>query len=144
MHVITGGAYNGKARWVKEHYQLEINPHIWVDVYKDSVPQDLSQFKSNIRVLDAVEGLILNELKTNHTDIDRDYGKVLIKQWAEWEKEIPERQLIIIGNDISKGIVPMSGLERIWRDLTGWFYQDLVAVSNRVDYIWYGIAKQLK
>src|SRR5699024_3625671 len=105
MHVITGGAYNGKARWVKEHYQLEINPHIWVDVYKDSVPQDLSQFKSNILVLDAVEGLIFNELKTNHTDIDRDYGKVLIKQWAEWEKEIPERQLIIIGNDISKGIV---------------------------------------
>jgi len=115
-----------------------------LDASKDSFPQDLSQFKSNILVLDAVERLLLNELKTNHTDIDRDYGKVLIKQWAEWEQEDSERQLIIIGNDISKGIVPMSGLERTWRDLTGWFYQDLVSVSKRVDYIWYGIAKQLK
>lgn len=94
-------------------------------------------------MLEAVEHWILRELK-NNLDLGREYGKVLIKQWTNWENEDSKRQLIVIGTDISKGIVPMSHIERAWRDLTGWFYQDLVEVSQRVDYIWYGIPKQIK
>lgn len=51
---------------------------------------------------------------------------------------------MLIGSDISKGIVPMAAEDRWWRDTTGWVYQDLVSAAERVDVIWYGISQKLK
>ena len=105
--------------------------------------KSLPAIKSNILVVEGIEQCVLNEVE-NCTDLKREYGSVLIRRLKEWEEQSTERQLIVIGVDISKGIVPTSGIERRWRDLTGWVYQDLVKVSKRVDYIWYGINHQLK
>lgn len=58
--------------------------------------------------------------------------------------EKPSRKLVIIGTDISKGIVPLEKENRLWRDFTGWVYQDLVAKAERVDVIWYGINQIMK
>jgi len=43
-----------------------------------------------------------------------------IKRLLEWEKEREGRQLILIGTDISKGIVPIEKRDRLTRDVTGW------------------------
>ena len=52
--------------------------------------------------------------------------------------------VILIGTDITKGIVPIEAENRVWRDVTGRVYQDTVSICNRVDLIWYGINKRLK
>lgn len=61
-----------------------------------------------------------------------------------WQEENPNAKLILIGSDISKGVVPVDRQEREWRDITGLMYQRLVQVSERFDIIWYGINRQLK
>lgn len=71
-------------------------------------------------------------------------GKVVLNKWLSWEQANKAHQLIVIGSDISKGIVPLKQSERQWRDVTGWFYQDLVNRAKRYDVIWYGIHQQLK
>lgn len=146
MHIITGGAYNGKSAWVREYYQLNNCKHFrWISAYKvGKYPEDLSVFNEQIIILEGVEqwifGLIEDCPSANH----REMGRKLIQNWVSWEQGNIERKLVIIGTDISKGIVPMDQNSRMWRDTTGWFYQDLVKNSNRFDLVWYGIQKRLK
>ncbi|WP_394172482.1 hypothetical protein [Guptibacillus hwajinpoensis] len=51
---------------------------------------------------------------------------------------------MIIGTDITQGILPFEREEQDWRELTGWAYQDLTDAADRVDVIWYGLNQQLK
>jgi len=70
--------------------------------------------------------------------------KSLIADGLDWENAAKERCFILIGTDISKGIVPMEKKNRDWRDITGWVYQDIAAKAEKVDVIWYGISRKLK
>ena len=36
MHFVTGGAYNGKAKWVKNHYTLDMDHVQWISAYRTS------------------------------------------------------------------------------------------------------------
>ena len=94
--------------------------------------------------MEGVEQWIKEKINEKDSTFNRDDGRVLIKKWLHWEKQDENHKLIIIGTDISKGIVPMKRSDRQWRDLTGWFYQDLVKHCKRFDIIWYGINKRLK
>lgn len=145
MHFITGGAHNGKAKWVKEFYRIEDRmDYEWFNCYdKAVIPKDLNFFES-IVVLEGIEQVIFSSLKVGQFEEMRGKGRGLINRCLAWEQERKERQVIIIGADITKGIVPMDLVERQWRDVTGWFYQDLVEKVDRVDQIWYGINKRLK
>lgn len=146
MHVITGGAYNGKAAWVKEHYQLTNNmQYRWISAYKgQEYPEDLSIFHERLIILEGVEQWLLEMIEQQPSADYREIGKRHIQGWLDWEQQNDDRILIIIGTDISKGIVPIEKTLRIWRDITGWFYQDLVKSCNRLDLIWYGVQKRLK
>jgi adenosylcobinamide kinase / adenosylcobinamide-phosphate guanylyltransferase len=70
--------------------------------------------------------------------------QLLLREWLEWESQDHQRKIILIGCDISKGIVPMAPEDRSWRDITGWVYQDTVTAAERADVIWYGISQKLK
>src|SRR5690625_7474573 len=61
-----------------------------------------------------------------------------------WQERNPDRTLILIGDDISKGVVPTNRKVREWRDMTGLLYQRLIQASERSDILWYSISKQLK
>jgi len=74
----------------------------------------------------------------------REYFSRIIKDWQEWENLNSNCKIIIIGTDITKGIVPMEKENRDFRDLTGWVYQDLSSRCERVDIIWYGINRTIK
>lgn len=141
MHVVIGGAYHGKSAWVKEFYHLD-NSATWISAYDHHpCPDDITS-PSNIVILEGVEEWIRQALKED--TFDRHDGRRLMNRWLTWEQENNERQLIVIGADISKGIVPIEREHREWRDVTGWFYQDLVLHCKRFDMIWYGIHKRLK
>ena len=67
-----------------------------------------------------------------------------LERWLKWEKEKEERNLYLIGTDIGKGIVPMEKELRVYRDIVGYCFQDVVKKAERVDVIWYGLNSQLK
>ncbi|GAE35876.1 bifunctional adenosylcobinamide kinase/adenosylcobinamide-phosphate guanylyltransferase [Halalkalibacter akibai] len=66
-----------------------------------------------------------------------------LTNWLKWEKD-SDSNLVLIGADVGKGIVPLEKHKRLYRDVVGWCYQDVVKKSDRVDLIWYGINQQLK
>ncbi|MBV7504651.1 bifunctional adenosylcobinamide kinase/adenosylcobinamide-phosphate guanylyltransferase [Bacillus sp. sid0103] len=144
MHFIIGGAFNGKRAWVKNTYSVYENKH-WVSAYDNhSLPINLIDFYQDVVILEGVE-IWLKEL-TATMDADKCRVKWVncLEEWLNWEQAELQRQLIVIGTDISKGIVPMEAANRRWRDVTGWAYQDIAAKSEKVDLIWYGLNQTIK
>jgi adenosyl cobinamide kinase/adenosyl cobinamide phosphate guanylyltransferase len=74
----------------------------------------------------------------------RDKWQEMLAKWQAWEKTAVNRKIVLIGSDISKGIVPMEAADRKWRDASGWAFQDDAAAADRVDLIWYGISQNIK
>ncbi|MCA0170398.1 MULTISPECIES: bifunctional adenosylcobinamide kinase/adenosylcobinamide-phosphate guanylyltransferase [Bacillaceae] len=144
MHFVTGGAYNGKSKWVKNFYGLT-EDHCWKSAYDQTkIPLNVSRFYGDVVVLEGVEQWLKGLTVESGLEECRAIWQSLLGIWRTWESERHERTVVIIGTDITKGIVPMEKEERDWRDLTGWAYQDLAAVADRVDVIWYGLNQQLK
>lgn len=135
MHFVTGGAFNGKRKWVKAQY----SEAEWISAYHgEELLEEPDAIDSPLVVLEGLETWVKEHSLT------REKWRIIIERWLRWEQEEDSRQLIIIGTDISKGIVPIEKEHRNWRDLTGWVYQDVVASCERVDVIWYGINQKMK
>ncbi|WML31583.1 bifunctional adenosylcobinamide kinase/adenosylcobinamide-phosphate guanylyltransferase [Neobacillus sp. OS1-32] len=141
MHFVTGGAFNGKRSWVKERFANAC----WLSAYENAqLPTNLTDINSELLVLEGIE-MWLKELSSQSDPaICRDIWRHTLAQWESWERANSQRQLIIIGTDITKGIVPMEEENRRWRDVTGWAYQDLAIMAKTVDVIWYGINQTIK
>lgn len=144
MHVITGGAFNGKWHFVKEFYQLSNEADfIKYSSYNDDVlPNDFSNIKTKYLIIQGIE-LYVKNFFNNEISIPSQTEEFILN-CLNWETSNPNGNLIVIGNDISKGVVPKEASDREWRDMTGLMYQRLVQMSQRYDVIWYGINKQLK
>ncbi|MFE8702988.1 bifunctional adenosylcobinamide kinase/adenosylcobinamide-phosphate guanylyltransferase [Cytobacillus sp. FJAT-54145] len=141
MHFVTGGAFNGKRDWVTKQYP---EAH-WVSAYKGETFVDLSNLEHfECVVFEGIEQWIKNDATGLNRRTALDKWREIIEQWIDWEHKKQNRQVIIIGTDISKGIVPISKEDRLWRDITGWVYQVLALNSSRVDAIWYGINTTIK
>lgn len=52
--------------------------------------------------------------------------------------------LVIIMNELGRGIVPMAQDQRRLRDLSGWFSQDAAAQSQQVWHVRHGLVQALK
>lgn len=144
MHFVTGGAFNGKSKWVKEHYELYAAPHLWVSAYQgNSVPENTESWLDLV-ILEGLEIWVKEWNGQLAIQDRREKWRELLQSWIQWEKEAEHRKLILIGSDISKGIVPMSAEERNWRDVTGWAYQDTAGMAEKVNLIWYGISQKIK
>lgn len=144
MHFITGGAFNGKRAWVKKTYQVDRHDG-WVSAYESQkLPQNLTDFNQNLVILEGIE--IWLKILTEDYDIghSRDIWNTRLNDWLRWEKNGTGRNLVLIGTDLSKGIVPLEKENRIWRDLTGWVYQDTAEKAEKVDVIWYGLNQSVK
>ncbi|KMY52029.1 bifunctional adenosylcobinamide kinase/adenosylcobinamide-phosphate guanylyltransferase [Peribacillus loiseleuriae] len=141
MHFVTGGAYNGKRKWVRElHKQTQ-----WVSAYHNHpLPVRSNDFVEKKIVLEGIEMWIKNDVESSDGSNIRANWRTYVQTWYNWEQKQEDRTIIMIGTDISKGIVPVNKQDRIWRDITGWVYQDLSVISNHVDVIWYGLNQQLK
>jgi len=94
-------------------------------------------------VLEGLEQYVKTLIERNEEDV-RQAWKSTLSEWIEWENQETERQLVLIGTDITKGIVPIEASQRKWRDYTGWCFQDAAAKADRMDVIWYGINQQFK
>lgn len=142
MHFITGGAFNGKSAWVKETYSLNEGNCKWFSGYKNHPLTDHLPVRKRYLVISGMEQYSKVWLQTeDELTIYKNWQQKLTT-WNEMEKE--GQNIIIIGSDISKGIVPIDRGERLWRDVTGRIYQQTTAACERVDVIWYGISMNVK
>ncbi|CRK80975.1 bifunctional adenosylcobinamide kinase/adenosylcobinamide-phosphate guanylyltransferase [Neobacillus massiliamazoniensis] len=144
MHFITGGAFNGKRAWVKNKYKVT-EDDCWLSAYENcSLPTEIKDINQNILILEGIE-IWIKELTEKY-----DSNKCLqiwnecVGHWLKWETEQFNGCVVVIGTDITKGIVPVEKENRFWRDITGWAYQDLAKRSEKVDVIWYGINQTIK
>ncbi len=148
MHFVVGGAFNGKAKWVKQRYGQMCGHFDWRSAYSPSFEK--TQFEeaaafAPCTVLEGIEYYIKAKLaQCGSADRARALFNSQLDEWLNWEQAVEGRTLVVIGNDLSKGIVPIERADRMWRDVTGWCYQDLAKRAERVDLIWYGIANPLK
>ncbi|MED3562937.1 bifunctional adenosylcobinamide kinase/adenosylcobinamide-phosphate guanylyltransferase [Bacillus xiapuensis] len=144
MHFITGGAFNGKRKWVRKTYPIRINEQ-WKSAYQNaSFPIKLREHQVELLVLEGMEMWVKALMKEYEPDHFRRIWKDCLNHWVLWERAEKNRQLVVIGTDITKGIVPMEKENRLWRDLTGWAFQDIAAIADRVDVIWYGLNQTIK
>ncbi|WP_201715086.1 bifunctional adenosylcobinamide kinase/adenosylcobinamide-phosphate guanylyltransferase [Rossellomorea arthrocnemi] len=141
MYFITGGSFNGKSRWVRNHFRLKNSHTEWVSLFNEGLGE--LQPSLPIVVLEGLEYAVRSALLHKNDDV-RTAFKNRIQSLRKWEEEDPERKVIWIGSEIGKGIVPIDQSSREWRDMTGWIYQDLSELSERVWLVWYGLATSLK
>jgi adenosylcobinamide kinase/adenosylcobinamide-phosphate guanylyltransferase len=144
VHFIIGGAFNGKRAWVKNTYNMYENKQ-WVSAYDNHpLPINLIEFAHDVVILEGVEIWLKQLSATIVADKFRETWSNYLENWLTWEQAGFDRKLVVIGTDISKGIVPMEAENRRWRDVTGWAYQDITAKSEKVDVIWYGLNQKIK
>ncbi|AZB42682.1 hypothetical protein CEF21_10475 [Bacillus sp. FJAT-42376] len=139
MHFVSGGAFNGKAKWVRKQSWWS-EEALWISAYRND---ELHQPFRTLTVIEGLEEFIRRDLMEAGQQT-ADTWRCLIRYWQEWEEAAEENNLVLIGTDISKGIVPAEAENRLWRDVTGWVYQDIVQHAKRADFIWYGIQTPLK
>ncbi|MBS4192543.1 bifunctional adenosylcobinamide kinase/adenosylcobinamide-phosphate guanylyltransferase [Bacillus sp. FJAT-49705] len=145
MHFVTGGSFNGKSKWVKEYYQLKDSNHLWISFYeKEQVLVNPVLVEDPMVILEGIEVWIKDLAAQYEVSQAREKWRLFLSSWLEWENKDGNRKVILIGTDISKGIVPMHAEERKWRDMTGWAYQDIARTADRVELIWYGISQKIK
>ncbi|WNS75916.1 bifunctional adenosylcobinamide kinase/adenosylcobinamide-phosphate guanylyltransferase [Bacillus sp. DTU_2020_1000418_1_SI_GHA_SEK_038] len=143
MHFVTGGAFNGKSKWITEYYHLKDTPHLWISCHKhEHAPLRFDDHL--IIILEGIELMLKDLSAQSEISEARKRWQRQLSRWMNWENENPRRKIILIGTDMNKGIVPMLAEDRKWRDLTGWAYQDAVRAACRADLIWYGISQRLK
>ncbi|MDQ0273234.1 bifunctional adenosylcobinamide kinase/adenosylcobinamide-phosphate guanylyltransferase [Cytobacillus purgationiresistens] len=145
MHFITGGAFNGKSKWVCKQYGITKSNGIWISAYRGSaIPNSLERTHENgVIVFEGIEYWVKDWLEYGEKDALQRWQNIL-QDWQLWEKSHPLRKVILIGTDITKGIVPISAEERTWRDVTGRVFQATAKTSSQMDLIWYGISQKIK
>lgn len=142
MHFVSGGAFNGKRRWVKQHYPVKTT---WLSAYERAGWPEPAEGIMNTVILEGIEVWVKKKIDLDlSADILLDRNIKKLEQWLAWEQRETEHRLVLIGTDISKGIVPIDKTARLQRDITGWLYQRIAAHAERVDKIWYGIAEKIK
>lgn len=124
MHVIFGGAFNGKRAYVEQRIQGR-NVQ-WLDVEVDA-----HVLLPNIEVIIVfgVENLLESK------------SKELLEKIEKWDEQA---EVLVIATEIGRGIVPMDASMRKLRDDVGRFYQQLFTKADSVTRIWYGISQTIK
>ena len=124
MHVIFGGAFNGKRAYVET--LVHGKSVQWIDAGED-VPVLLPV--TEVLVVFGVENLLEPNLNK------------WIEQIEQWDEQL---EVLVIATEIGRGIVPMEASLRQLRDEVGRFYQQLFSKAERVTRIWYGISQTIK
>ena len=125
MHLILGGRYMGKESYARDLYK---NFAEFYNLEIDS-PEKISS-----------PGLITNL----HMGVKFLLGKNLNPLEFFMSKLEILRESVIIGDEISSGVIPIDEFSRKWRDETGRLYQFLASQADIVDRIFAGLSLRLK
>ena len=122
MHLIIGGAYQGKTDYARAQYSLADE-----DIYTccgEEIPQDAKALCHLERFARACAA----------------QGRSAVAAW----KELGISPEVVICDDVFCGIVPMEPEERLWREETGRLLTAIAADAARVTRIFCGLPMELK
>lgn len=142
MHFVTGGAFNGKFAWVQRYYQLTNEAsYVCYSGYKQELLHLKQLNNTDTIVINGAEQYVKFALE-NGMNVEAVIQQV--HEFLKWERLEERRQLVIIGTDMSKGVVPIDRFARKWRDEVGSFYQWLMEKADIAHVIWYQIPQVIK
>lgn len=144
MHFITGGNFHGKKSWALIHYHFLLENMEGTIVSAFDVKDIQTPEKNGLFLIEGLEMWIRNRLNEESAEQTLLYFEEVFQTFLLWEKEESHRQVVLIGSDITKGVVPIEEQDRTWRDITGLIFQKAVQVSIRVDVVWYGLNERLR
>ena len=131
MHIIIGGAYNGKLAYVEQLLNDE-----QVSFYHGKLPTDNAH--GEVAVMTNFEAISQPFLQ-----MDEMAAATLIFEEI-MQSSVQFKQLYIVATDIGRGIVPIDATQRKQRDVLGRLYQMLFKESETITRVWYGIPQKLK
>ena len=128
MHIVFGGAYNGKRQYVLA--QLANEPY---EEYSGEIPNEACKTV----IISNFEQLVMKYRQMDELEV----AKTIVEQITHLSKQV---QVICICNDVGRGIVPIDKDERFIRDACGRVYQALFKEAESIVRIWYGMAERIK
>jgi adenosylcobinamide kinase / adenosylcobinamide-phosphate guanylyltransferase len=138
VHFVFGGAFNGKRQWVDEYYAMEQTETLSFQHLSRSLA-----FHKKVYIIEGFTLWVRERIKTLSINETRCLASQIIEKIKKEEKD-KGAHFVLIGTEVGKGIVPMEPLDRHFRDVCGYIYQDMIKAASTVDYIWYGIQERLK
>lgn len=126
MHIVIGGAFNGKRAYVKQLIDA-----VW---YEQQLPESV---QGNI-VIAGLEGLLRAHLEEEEEQVAAIFAEKLRDLNAQSD------ELIVILTDMGRGVVPLEKEQRQLRDTCGRLYQLLFSEATTITRIWYGLPEILK
>lgn len=132
MHIILGGAFNGKRQFVKETYRDKP-----ITFFEGEWP-DTEALKPNQYV--AIGRF--EEMLETYEHLSED--EVVYRMVEKLQALAQQSQIICICTDMSRGIVPLEKEKRRQRDVCGRLYQHLCKDAAAVTRIWYSLPQKLK
>lgn len=130
MHIVFGGAFNGKRQYVKD--RLEGQRVNWNE---GQLPNQKAT--EALVVIAGLEDWVKQQLEQGFSE----------QQLMEQVKKTigcGYKQQTWILTDLNRGIVPTERIEREMRDVVGRLYQFLFAEAESITRIWYGIPQKIK
>ena len=131
MHLIFGGAYQGKLDYARERYQLGEEDVFFCGGEQLNVAGSEIDFSK--KVVDGLEHFILHCVQTGTEAKDE-----LEKEGDQW------RDTVFICTDISSGVVPMEKERRAWREMVGRTLMYLGKEAEEVTRIFCGLPQKIK
>ncbi|KHJ51015.1 MULTISPECIES: bifunctional adenosylcobinamide kinase/adenosylcobinamide-phosphate guanylyltransferase [unclassified Halomonas] len=142
MQLFIGGASAGKRDAVKQRFPGAV----WWRLAPGQRLQEVSHVMHPGTPL-VLHGLFEWLSAAIHSDFSSDEWRA---HWREDLQRLDEAAagqhatLVVIANELGRGLVPMARDQRRLRDLSGWFTQDAAAQASQVWYVRHGLVQALK
>lgn len=130
MHIVFGGAFNGKRQYVKK--QLEDQK---VDWNEGRLPE---------RKAGKAQAVIAGLEHWVRQQLEQGFPEEQLMEQVKKAIDCGQAQQTWILTDLNRGIVPTERIEREMRDVLGRLYQFLFAEAGSITRIWYGIPQKIK
>ena len=132
MHLIFGGAYQGKLEYAKERYQLADSDISFCSA-EESNSRALPAIDYSRKVVDGLEEFVLACVKNG----------IEAKDSLEADCEL-WKDTVFICTDISSGVVPFEKELRAWREMVGRTLMYLGKEADEVTRIFCGLPQKIK
>jgi adenosyl cobinamide kinase/adenosyl cobinamide phosphate guanylyltransferase len=126
MHLIIGGKYMGKLNYARSLYGEDISV---CDLAVEKETEAMFEARLVVNLQDGVRRLL------EKGESARDFFDLNLHRMKD---------MVVIGDEIGSGVVPIDPFERLWRDETGFLYQTLASEADIVDRVWAGLSCRLK
>ena len=126
MHIVLGGAHNGKRALVRDYLARNGLTSTWLSDCIENWNQD-----TDVLVIDSIPQALFPLTR---------------EERIKWLDHYILREILVIWiiEDVARGIVPMEKQQRIYRDESGRITQLLVEKATSVTQVWYGLVETRK